>query len=211
MYGLYMRYKPFAEDVYPLPTLNHSLQHDHQQHKQHNNPDPAETAQLDIFSAEPPMTEIFTSPTAGPSTEAQSIPTPVEVIPTLLLSGNPVIPPINAYGTFSHTSNPGTSHPHIAHRSFSTSSTDSSVSTDDENRMLLPSHVPRKEGVMNNVSGDLIPFANVFGHFFMGMVKTKRKVFGNDLENGLDTPDESNTFVNANDESAQRRWAESGE
>ena len=23
MYGLYMRYKPFAEDVYPLPTLNH--------------------------------------------------------------------------------------------------------------------------------------------------------------------------------------------
>ena len=165
-----MRYKPFAEDVYPLPTLNHSLQHDHQQHKQHNNPDPAETAQLDIFSAEPPMTEIFTSPTAGPSTEAQSIPTPVEVIPTLSLSGNPVIPPINAYGTFSHTSNPGTPHHHIAHRSFSTSSTDSSVSTDDENRMLLPSHVPRKEGVMNNVSGDLIPFANVFGHFFRGLL-----------------------------------------
>lgn len=76
--------------------------------------------------------------------------------------------------------------------------------------MLLPSNVSRPEGVLNKVSGDLIPFANVFGHFVRGVVNTKGKVFGSDLENGLNTPDEGNTFVNANDESAQRRWAESG-
>lgn len=157
--------------------------------------------------------DIYTSPTAGPSTQTQSIPTTTEPTPKKSLSENPVIPPINAYGTFSSTSNanhPSNSHHLVAHRSLSTSSTDSSISTDNESRLLLPSHVPRKEGVMSKVSGDLIPFANVFGSFVKGITKTKKKVFGSDLENGPDTPDEGNTFVDANDVIAQRRWAESG-
>lgn len=63
---------------------------------------------------------------------------------------------------------------------------------------------------MNKVSGDLIPFANIFGHFVRGIVKTKEKVFGSDEESGQDIQDGENTFVNANDENAQRKWAESG-
>ncbi|CAL1711817.1 unnamed protein product [Somion occarium] len=190
----------YYEDLYHLHTH-------HSQHQMKLTPSQSLRAKVPIIPSEPATSEIRTSPLAGPSTQ-QTIPS--DCIPTI--TRNPVIPPINAYGTFPHSMS---HHLHRSSSSMSSSSTDSSIG---EGRLLLPGHVPRNDGMMSKVSSDLIPFANIFGYVARSFLKIKRKVFGrsrasDDVENGTTTENNENgdnTFVNADDAAFQRRWAESG-
>lgn len=68
---------------------------------------------------------------------------------------NPVIPPINAYGTFDPSRLYG-------RRPGDRSSSQSSSSSDDDHRPLLASNQPPMDrSLLSKVSGDLIPFAGV--------------------------------------------------
>jgi putative membrane protein len=79
---------------------------------------------------------------------------------------DPIIPPINAYGTFdphkllsqsrvsSSSTNRGLRHSssHASHLS--------SISTQSQHQPLLPSSHPANDNVMDKISSDLIPFAS---------------------------------------------------
>lgn len=80
---------------------------------------------------------------------------------------HPIIPPINAYGTFdpsrlastSRASSSSALHPLL--RKGSNSSDLSSVSAQSHHQPLLPSaQPPPQDNVMDKVSGDLIPFGS---------------------------------------------------
>jgi putative membrane protein len=87
-------------------------------------------------------------------------------------TSDPVIPAVNAYGTFDTTRLPRS-------RSRPTSrgsaeSGDSSVSI--QSRPLLPSMVPNQDtGMMSSVSRDLIPFESIF-HFIHRIFQRKPKL-----------------------------------
>ena len=81
-------------------------------------------------------------------------------VPAHTLGPDPVIPPINAYGSTatSHLARPHYL-THYSHSSFSSSSSDDEP---DERRPLLPGMVaPGARGLIGGVSSDLIPFSGV--------------------------------------------------
>ncbi|CAA7268873.1 unnamed protein product [Cyclocybe aegerita] len=74
---------------------------------------------------------------------------------------NPIIPPINAYGTFDPSRLTSPSH-HSLRRSPSQGSHLSNASSTSQHQPLLPSSQPPPEdNVMDKVSSDLIPFAGI--------------------------------------------------
>ncbi|PIL26746.1 hypothetical protein GSI_11160 [Ganoderma sinense ZZ0214-1] len=117
---------------------------------------------------------------------------------------DPVIPPINAYGTL----------PAPLHTTRSTSSFASltSYGDDGERRPLLRAAVPRGEvdarrGVLGSVAGDLIPFAEVWrGVGRMVGLKRKAPQGETDIESGADVAVE----VQDDQGGIQRRWAGDG-
>ncbi|RDX43028.1 UPF0187-domain-containing protein [Lentinus brumalis] len=134
----------YYEDLYPLVKPLHEHVHHRQSSKKPPTIDLSETTSpRDLHPEMPP----FAFP--GPSTAASQ---PSSRKDTLR---DPVIPPINAYGTFM-------ARPlHLAH------SSSSSVSSDAEERArhpLLPGAVAAhgtSKGIFGDVRADLIPFANV--------------------------------------------------
>ncbi|TFK50809.1 UPF0187-domain-containing protein [Heliocybe sulcata] len=66
---------------------------------------------------------------------------------------DPVVPPINAYGTFD------SANPPFLRRVSSNASSDHD---DDPKRPLLPGALPRESGFVSKISGDLIPFESAF-------------------------------------------------
>ncbi|EMD32858.1 hypothetical protein CERSUDRAFT_118321 [Gelatoporia subvermispora B] len=128
---------------------------------------------------------------------------------------NPIVPPINAYGSISHmppsagnspspapvsSQPPSTASmrlglapyrppiPHPAARSASTSSTDSFASTDSGERAPLIPRLERGEhGLFARVSGELVPFGSLWGALgcMVGMQKRRRDT-GEDVERGAD-------------------------
>jgi putative membrane protein len=89
---------------------------------------------------------------------------------------NPIIPPINAYGTFDPSRLASTSRASSSSalrpllRKGSNSSDLSSVSGQSQHQPLLPSAQPPQDNVMDNVAGDLIPFG--------GAISAIRRRFG---------------------------------
>ncbi|KAI0077244.1 UPF0187-domain-containing protein [Panus rudis PR-1116 ss-1] len=97
------------------------------------------------------------SAAAQPAQVPQMCPAEADHASELLIPKNPIIPPINAYGTFSSSASHNL-------RSSSSSSSFSSHSSHRGDRPLLPGSAPPASGVMNRVSSDLIPFSSIFGH-----------------------------------------------
>lgn len=89
-----------------------------------------------------------------------------ETDPLLDIPANPVIPPLNGYGTASART--ALKRKHVHHASLASyrsivSSGESSV-VDSDRQPLLPSANPVHRGLMGHVSGDLIPFSGVVGN-----------------------------------------------
>ncbi|KAF8809755.1 UPF0187-domain-containing protein [Phlegmacium glaucopus] len=83
-----------------------------------------------------------------------------------LHEADPIIPPINAYGTFDPaklTANDSTSPSgHLLRRSPSSISQLSNSSAQSRHQALLPSsQSPNQDTILNKISGDLIPFAGI--------------------------------------------------
>ncbi|KZT69332.1 UPF0187-domain-containing protein [Daedalea quercina L-15889] len=123
----------YYEDLY---TLVRPL-HNHPHHRRHHPRDEQESRNNGVYQT--PASPDQAEPAAGASED-------------------PVIPPINAYGTFSSQ--------HLLSHRASFSSFSSVVSGDDahEHRPLLPGRALRRStGVIGAVSSDLIPFGNETG------------------------------------------------
>ncbi|EPQ55356.1 UPF0187-domain-containing protein [Gloeophyllum trabeum ATCC 11539] len=135
--GIY--YEDFYHLVRPL--------HDHPHHR--NEPkEPPEERQGPPESLHPSV-HIVHRPSASSSKRRNSSSNQDVLI-------SPVVPPINAYGTFD-PAHP----PYLAHRA-SSSASDRSEDSDNPNRPLLPGAMPREHGFVSKISGDLIPFESVF-------------------------------------------------
>ncbi|KAJ2932541.1 hypothetical protein H1R20_g4565, partial [Candolleomyces eurysporus] len=155
----------YYEDLYPLVRPLHDHEHtadDDQIHastsalpsprRGHRITTKVSAAQSGIPSAvseAPPSPQIFAP---QPFLPQQFVPTPAD-------DRNPIIPPINAYGTFDGST--------VVSRNLRrTGSPESHVSSiSSVSRPLLPSSQPPAESVRNKVSRDLIPFAMVWNHF----------------------------------------------
>jgi hypothetical protein len=97
-----------------------------------------------------------TPPSPQPFAPQPFLPQPF--VPSATDDRNPVIPPINAYGTFDSS----TVVSRGVRRTGSPESHTSSISS--FSRPLLPSSQPPAESARNKVSRDLIPFAMVWNH-----------------------------------------------
>ncbi|KAJ4501430.1 Bestrophin, RFP-TM, chloride channel-domain-containing protein [Lentinula lateritia] len=75
--------------------------------------------------------------------------------------GDPIIPPINAYGTFSNDSSPPNG-PRRSLRHISSTSSLSNESVRSEHQALHPSQNPNAHKKITHVDPDLIPFSGVF-------------------------------------------------
>jgi hypothetical protein len=114
----------------------------------------------------PPHPKSLHSRASSPSTSAA---TSTIHLPS---TSDPVIPAMNAYGTFNPT-RPSRSRSRPTSRG-SAESGDSSASI--ESRPLLPSMVPNQgTGMMSSVSRDLIPFESIF-HFIHRIFQRKPKL-----------------------------------
>ncbi|KDQ51415.1 hypothetical protein JAAARDRAFT_140206 [Jaapia argillacea MUCL 33604] len=132
----------------------------------------------DLYNLVKPLHEVTTprrnSPTPSRSASREQFLDRAEVTrpttPVITTShhddGDPVIPPINAYGTFT-SADPAYIYTHL-HQSHSTSHLSifsHSSSQSDDLQPLLPSEIPQGDGVFSRVSGDLVPFGSFFGAF----------------------------------------------
>ncbi|KAI0737203.1 Bestrophin, RFP-TM, chloride channel-domain-containing protein [Daedaleopsis nitida] len=178
----------YYEDLYPLVKPLHEHEHHHQPSK--NKKPTVELAEaIDLHPEVPPFKLTPASPSlvSGPSKVTGS----ASHIP------DPIIPPINAYGTFMPP-------PRHANRSASSLS-DVSVSSDpSERRPLLPGQVPERperRGLFGSVRVDLIPFGSLW-QSIAHMLGFRRDVR---------TPDGSRVDVETGvpyDGGIQRRWDE---
>ncbi|KAL4246288.1 Voltage-dependent anion channel-forming protein YneE/VCCN1/2-like protein [Abortiporus biennis] len=150
----------YYEDLYPLVKPLHD--HPHHKHSKSKT-----QAQVEVQVHEP-------SPSSSPTDADATQDGPTSTL--LPLSLDPSIPPINSYGSLSHTTSS------LLHHHPSVSSLSSLTSTSDdgngEHRCLLPSSRPVQRGVIREVAGDLIPFSSFFGGFARWLVRIKRKLFG---------------------------------
>ncbi|KAL0955876.1 hypothetical protein HGRIS_002075 [Hohenbuehelia grisea] len=153
------------------------------------------------IASSPPMPQPRVSPAHSPSPDADA--------------PDPIVPAINAYGTFTPpvatpSRTPASTlhhHHHHAKRRRSTSassrsSTSSSASSVSAHRPLLPSTMPDgDDGIVSKVSGDLIPFAS-FYHAI------RRYYTGQRLPLEVLPPDIQNLGENADEEDGgvQRKW-----
>ena len=95
---------------------------------------------------------------------------------------DPVIPPINAYGTFDPnklSSSQASSSRHHLRRSASQGSHLSNASSLSQHQPLLPSSRPQTDTVMDKVSGDLIPFAGFVTMLKQALTPRKREPVAN--------------------------------
>lgn len=152
----------YYEDLYPLvkPLHDHAHEHEHANGRSVRRP-PRLFAFVRVHSPTIYPQHTPSAPHSQPARPSQ-VPTRTP-IPSLI---DPIIPPINTYGTLStHTNTLPTATQHLP-RTFSLSSTsttssdgDCASSVGDDTRPLLPTHaLARRSGVM----GDLIPFVGVF-------------------------------------------------
>ncbi|KAJ3789196.1 UPF0187-domain-containing protein [Lentinula aff. detonsa] len=74
--------------------------------------------------------------------------------------GDPVIPPINAFGTFNNSKSPQGSRHSLRHASSTSSLSNESVQS--EHQALHPSQNPTTHKKMTNLDPDLVPFSGVF-------------------------------------------------
>lgn len=92
---------------------------------------------------------------------------------------DPIIPPINTYGTFQYsqdTSGPGQM---FRRRSFSRGSSFSGNSEQSQHFPLLPSsRPPENDSVMGKISGDLIPFSSLVTMIKLKLTGHKRSEVG---------------------------------
>ncbi|RPD58022.1 UPF0187-domain-containing protein [Lentinus tigrinus ALCF2SS1-6] len=180
----------YYEDLYPLVKPLHEHVHHRRNSKKQPTVEVSEvTSPRDLHPEVPP----FARP--GPSASSPS-PSRQDTL------RDPVIPPINTYGTFM---TPPLHHMH-------SSSSLSSVSSDPgerERHPLLPGAVPGRaanKGIFGDVRSDLIPFANVMQGVarMLGFRKraTERNVSGEevDVEAGESSDDDAGGI--------QRRWAD---
>ena len=112
---------------------------------------------------------------------------------------DPIIPPVNSYGTITSSTR------QILH-SPSQSSFSSVSSSSSEAHLLLPGSIPWPTGVFGRVSGNLIPFSSVFGGLIWWCVNVSHRwgAHRTDVESGLPSDDQ-----NLQAETAQRTWVAS--
>jgi len=178
----------YFEDLYHLVRPLH----DHEHPPAHTRKVHTATATTSALAPPRKAHRISTQP-ATP--QAQPSPaTPAAPLPEFL--GDPVIPPVNAYGTFETPSRASSRHylPH-AHSSTSLRS-QSSQSVHSQHQPLMPSTQPEHEGVMNKVSGDLIPFMSYFYLF-------RRKL----MSGRSPDPSDSTAAEEDDEDGLQREWS----
>ncbi|KAI0821257.1 Bestrophin, RFP-TM, chloride channel-domain-containing protein [Irpex lacteus] len=170
----------YYEDLYPLVRPLHEHEHEHQltahpaNGKQHVQSEPLQTGP---------------SKTTSPGPLSESTPN-TQPPPAQQQLTDPPIPPINSYGTLSLSSS-SPLHPSLSRSSTLSTNSDSSIA--DESRPLLPNSLlqkRRRKGVMESISGDLIPFGGVFGWFARVLRLRNRGGSGyeslaDDIEGGL--------------------------
>ncbi|KZT22528.1 hypothetical protein NEOLEDRAFT_1097736 [Neolentinus lepideus HHB14362 ss-1] len=139
----------YYEDLYRLVKPLHG--HPHNQGAQEPKPAPEERPK-----APEDHSSIHITHRASSSRSQRNADIPKNVV-------DPVVPPINAYGTFDPAD--------PLHRVPSDASSDHS---DDPKRPLLPGSMRREHGFVSKISGDLIPFESLFS----AAVNWVRGVFG---------------------------------
>ncbi|PPQ93138.1 hypothetical protein CVT25_003519 [Psilocybe cyanescens] len=149
----------YYEDLYHLVRPMHTHHHTADDDNAHGGttsalPSPRKaqriTSQTVIINAPQPSSLSPPPPTQPSSSPSSSSPRQVYAD----IDSDPIIPPINAYGTFDFAS--------TSRRHYHDLSAKSSVSTLSQHRPLMPSSQPPKsDNVMDKVDGNLIPFANM--------------------------------------------------
>ena len=216
----------YYEDLYPLVKPLHNVrlafpsvglrlpcpQHEHH-HRAHQPKKPTVDipASVDLHPELPPFTLTIPSPGAPSSsavavngTEECAMPAPPASVPAEFVS--PVIPPINAYGTFKL---PPSLSGHTLHPTRSSSTFSVASDPAAERRPLLPGEVPSamrttgRSGLWGNVKVGLIPFGGLWravAHA-LGFRRDVRTADGRrvDVETGMGVDDAHG--------GVQRRWA----
>ncbi|KAI0326183.1 UPF0187-domain-containing protein [Cubamyces sp. BRFM 1775] len=186
----------YYEDLYPLvkPLHDHS-HHKHGKNTQATAVDPATvvSSPRDLHPEDPPEVLSANLPSGKKPARASTSRQPS--------AHNPVIPPINAYGTFTPPSlHLPPSFSGSPTRSLSSLSDDASSDQGDR-RPLLPGSVPsgiRRRGLFGSVSADLVPFATFWKG--LGYVLGMRRGGRADEEGGWEE-------VGGGEEGGiQRRW-----
>ncbi len=207
----------YYEDLYPLVKPLHTVRDDacvifidinsipqhphHQRHKQSqpSPQDPSETVSSprDLHPEDPPKSLLH-----NPATSSSHLPRPSLSHHS---SRNFVIPPINAYGTFTP---PSLHIPPALSRSSSPSLSDSSSEHGADRQPLLPGAVPEgagRRGLFGSVASDLVPFSAVWravGYAF-GWRGRNGRTDGAGTAN--DVEDQAGA-VDADEGGIQRRW-----
>ncbi|KAI0653065.1 Bestrophin, RFP-TM, chloride channel-domain-containing protein [Cubamyces menziesii] len=192
----------YYEDLYPLvKPLHDHAHHKHGKNAQPSTADPAVvvSSPRDLHPEDP-----LPLPVALPSGKKPARPS-TSLQPS---THDPIIPPINAYGTFTPPPPPRSLHPTRSLSSLSSlSSSGTSSDQGADRRPLLPGSVPsgiRTRGLFGAVSADLVPFAA----FWRGL----GYVLG--LRRGVGRVDEEGGWeeVGGGEEGGiQRRWDEDDE
>lgn len=102
-------------------------------------------------------------------------------------NGNPVIPPINGYGSIRGT-NSRTNLPTYASHISVTSVSSHSSDADERNPLLPGSVAPHRDGLIGGVSRDLIPFSGIAAEvasWFRGKPKRRAQSIDPDAEAGI--------------------------
>ncbi|KAI0628482.1 Bestrophin, RFP-TM, chloride channel-domain-containing protein [Trametes polyzona] len=204
----------YYEDLYPLikPLHDHSHHQKDKKHQDRTEPPAAVASPRDYHGQDLP---------ASAALKPQSTSSPRPMPPELneagsssTLSGNnshnPVIPPINAYGTFSPPSlhiPPSFVGPDRSGAS-SPSPSLSDTSSENEHGPLLPGAVPAgstRRGVFGSVSADLVPFSAVWRAVGWAFGWRRRTAASRVGECARD--EEQVAAVDADEGGIQRRWS----
>ncbi|TFK65187.1 UPF0187-domain-containing protein [Pluteus cervinus] len=150
----------YYEDLYHLVRPLHDHEHKSDHHPASSAATPKRSQRI---SAQPPIPE----PKSSTSTSQQPSASTSTLSPSPLIDfKDPVIPPINGYGTFdgsTTTVDPSSMLPRHLRRVPSHSSDMSTASEQSQHRPLLPSAQPNPRTILDKVSGELIPFAGLAG------------------------------------------------
>ncbi|KAL1940447.1 hypothetical protein VTO73DRAFT_9019 [Trametes versicolor] len=190
----------YYEDLYPLVKPLHN--HPHHQRNKQTQPPPEETPETvssprDLHPEDPPKALLrnpasTSSHLSRPSLSHHS-------------SRNFVIPPINAYGTFTP---PSLHIPPALSRSSSPSLSDSSSEHGADRQPLLPGAVPEgagRHGLFGSVASDLVPFSAVWravGYAFGWRGRNGRT----DAAGARTDVEDQAGAVDADEGGIQRRW-----
>ncbi|EIN06373.1 UPF0187-domain-containing protein [Punctularia strigosozonata HHB-11173 SS5] len=121
--------------------------------------------------------------------------------PRVRIDLDPVIPPINAYGTF-NGARPSLSRAPSSSGDSCSSDEGQPHGADGERRMLLPSNRMKKDTMMSKIESDLIPFSSIIGPVvhFLGRPFARKK-----------SGDEETPEPAGEEGGVQRKWSHAGE